>query len=150
VNEVSNYQTGLRYLSEKRMLEALGVFERAFEANPDSPEIVSYYALLNALERGQVKVSAELARSAIARQSGRPDFYVNLGRIFLKGGMKKEAVETLREGIRAVPDDEELERLLRVLGVRARPFFSSLPRGHVLNKSIGIMAFHLRRFFATI
>lgn len=150
MDEVSNYQAGLRHLSDGRMLEALGAFERAYADNPGSPEIISYYALLNALERGQVKASVELARQAISKQSGRPDFYINLGRIFLKGGMKKEAVETYREGIRVAPDNEEIEKLLRVLGVRARPFFSSLPRGHFLNKFLGIMAFQLRRFFAAV
>jgi len=145
---LAEYRKGLELLSQDRTLEALGCLERAYQVNPDSAEIMSYFALLNALERGQIRRSVELCRLAIARQPGRPDFYVNLGRVHLKGHQKKEAVEAFREGIRAAPDDPDLQEYLGRLGVRRRPFFPSLPRGHFVNKVLGLMAHRLRRLFA--
>ena len=74
---------------------------------------------------------------AIEKMPDRADFYLNLGRIYVKGGYKKEAVEMFRKGIRIDPENRDLLGLLKKLGIRRKPLFSSLPRGHFLNKFTG-------------
>lgn len=143
MNDNRDFQQGIKLYSEGRLLEALGHFQRSYEADSDNPEVLSYYAVTNALERGQVRSGIEMAEKAIEKKPDRPDFYMNLGRIYIKGGEKKEAVETFRKGVRIDPENRELLRMLKKLGIRRKPSFSSLPRHHLMNRFLGKIAHFL-------
>ena len=140
MNENHDFQRGLKLYSEGRFLEALGHFQRSYETDAENPEVLSYYAVVNALERGQVRSGIEMAEKAIEKMPERADFYMNLGRINLKGGEKKEAVETLRKGVRIDPENRELRSMLKKLGIRRKPSLSSLPRHHLMNRYLGKIA----------
>jgi len=140
MNEKFEFQRGLKLYSEGRSLEALGYFQKSIDADGESPEIMSYYAVANALERGQIRSSIEMASKAIEKMPDRADFYLNLGNIYLKGGEKKAAVETFRQGVRVDPENKELHELLKKLGIRRKPLFSSLPRSHKVNRFLGKIA----------
>jgi len=138
--DLSDFEQGKAFLSENRNLEALAFFQKAYEADRENPEHQSYYALTNALARGQITFSLELAGNAIDKMPDRVDFYLNLGRIYLKSDRKTEAAGAFHKGIGLDPDNENIKTILSQLGNRRKPIFSSLPRSHFLNKSMGFVS----------
>ena len=118
--------------------------EEAACADGDNPVYQSYFALLNAAERGQARRSLELAALAVEKAPDRPDLYLNLGRLYLAAGDKEAAVEALRDACRLDPENEEIRRRLGRLGSRRKPILESLSRGHVLNKTLGLVPYRLK------
>ena len=111
--------------------------EDLFEKKPD-PLITSYYAVCLAKERGEVKRAFELCDEARDDDPGNPVHYLNLGRVYLAAGMKREAIKVFRDGLlyRKYPlISRELDRL----GWRRPPVLPALRREHPLNRILGRM-----------
>lgn len=119
-------------------LEALALLERVHEAEPDNPRYSSWLGLLLAQERGQTKRGLELCGAALERDTDEPAHFMNFARVLLKSGSKREAIDVLRDGMRAHPDDEPLSGALVELGIRKPPPFRSLERSHPVNKYLGL------------
>ncbi len=130
-------------LDSDQSFEALPILQRAFQDNPCDPTVKSYYGLVTALERGQVRQSIELCLAAVDGDPGSADLYLNLARVYLKAGRRGEAVRALRDGVERDNVHEGLLRELHRLGIRRPPIFGSLPRSHPLNKYAGIAAARL-------
>ncbi len=64
--------------------------------------------------------------------------YLNLGRVYLRAGLKTKAIETFRKGLE-VDKNPEIMAELQVLGIRKKPIFPFLPRSHFLNKYLGLV-----------
>ncbi len=123
-------------LAEEDCVAALGLVEKALKLD-DNP---SWYSLLGyciAKERGQVKKGVELCQTALARESGNPDHYLNLGRIHLLAGQKAEAITAFRQGV-AEGGGAELVNLLEEIGSRKPPVISFLHRDNPLNTYLGL------------
>lgn len=132
------FEKGQELLRKGHSLAALASFEKSVSLNDSNPVCKSYIALLSATERGElnraVKISEELASS----YPGEPVIYLNLGKLYLRAGLKAEAVQVLRKGL-AQGHMREAHELLESLGVRKKPFFPFLPRRHFLNKYSGLL-----------
>ena len=130
------FEAGLARLGRGEMLEALPLFEKSFWMDPSNNICLSYMALLDGLERGQVQKSIALAREAVARSPEIPILYVNLGKLYYKAGKKEDALEALRQGRKngSVP---EAQALLNEINPRMKPLFPFLARGNFLNKCAG-------------
>lgn len=118
-------------------LVALLQFETAHAINP-LPSIKAKLAFCLAKERRQYQQAMTLCREALQAQPDNPDHYYQLSRIYMIAGQKRQAIKSLRKGLkfkRHQPIIDELNRL----GARKEPVFSSLPREHVLNRSAGIL-----------
>ena len=118
-------------------LVALLQLEMAHALRP-LPGIKSKLAFCMAKERRQFQKALELCREALAAEPNNPDHYYQLSRIYLVAGQKTHAIKSLRKGLkfkRHQPIIDELNRL----GARKDPVFSSLPREHFLNRSLGIL-----------
>ncbi len=140
---LSDLEKGKALLAENKNLEALAFFQKAYESDRENPEHQSYYALTNALERGQISSSLELAEKAIRKIPDRSDFCLNLGKIYLKADRKAEAAKAFRKGIALDPKNQSIKTILRQLGNRRKPIFNSLPRAHFMNKSLGFVSYIL-------
>lgn len=140
----ADFECGKALLNDGRSFEALPFIERAYAEEPLNPEYQSYYGLVMALERGQVRLSIDLCREAVDRARERPELYLNLARVHLKAGRKADAFDALQDGLRCDPQNEGLKALAAGFGTRRPPFFRNLPRGHVLNKYLGRLASMLR------
>ncbi len=68
-----------------------------------------------------------------------PVFYLNLGRAYLKGNRKAEAVEAFQEGLKNDPENHDLLWELRKLGKRKSPPIPFLRRSNPVNKYIGLL-----------
>lgn len=118
-------------------LVALLQFETAHAITP-LPGIKSKLAYCLAMERRQYQQAMLLCRHALQEEPDNPDHYYQLGRIYLVAGQKRQAIKSLRKGLkfrRHQPIIDELNRL----GLRKEPVFPSLPREHLLNRVTGIL-----------
>jgi len=121
---------------------ALELLEKAAQLD-DRPEILSNLALCIASERNDSRQALELCRRALAEEPWNSLHYLNLGKIHLLEGRKKDAIRVFRDGLlhQANPlIKEELQRL----GTRRYPVIASLPREHKLNIFLGKLFAKLR------
>lgn len=128
---------GERALQNGDTLVALLQLEMAHAVEP-LPSIKAKLAYCLAKERRQYQQAMALCREALRAEPDNPDHYYQLSRIYLIAGQKRQAIKSLRKGLkfkRHQPSIDELNRL----GARKSPIFTSLPREHILNRIGGIL-----------
>ena len=130
-------EKGIGHLRDKESVKALPCFERSYALNKTA-ECQSYMGLCMAMERGELKKGIAFCEDAVSSEPESLVLYLNLGKVLLRDGRKKEAIEAVRKGLAFEENDEAVE-WLKGLGVRRRPILSFLPRGHLLNKHIGFL-----------
>ncbi|HJV35075.1 tetratricopeptide repeat protein [Geomonas sp.] len=128
--EARNYRLAHHYLQE------------ALERDR-SADNLSLYALALAHHTGDTRAASSLCYQALRMAPRETEHYLRLGIIYLVAGKRREAVRALEVGQRA-GENEEIAKLLQVLGTRGRPVFPFLSRDNPLNKYLGKM----RRNFA--
>lgn len=102
----------------------------------ESPEMLSLMGYSLAREAGQFQKGVELCLKAITLNPHNSEHYLQLGRIYLLAKKKDSAIKAFRRGLKIRKDARILEEL-RLLGLRRTPPFSSLPRGHLINRLAG-------------
>jgi tetratricopeptide (TPR) repeat protein len=128
---------GIEHLREGESLNALSCFEKSFSLRKNA-RCQSYLGAMIAVERGQVKEALTLCEDAISADPEDPVLYLNMGRVFLKAGKKRQAIETVRKGL-GFGKSEEAVRFLNSLGTRKRPVIPFLPRRNFVNKYLGLL-----------
>jgi len=108
------FQEGLNFFNKGNTLRALTFFEKSYNVDPSEPLCRSYMALLLASERGQLQKGINLAEDTIAGSPKEPVLYLNLAKLYSRAERKKDAIETLRAGMRCGPVSES-EALLNLL-----------------------------------
>lgn len=127
---------GIEHLRDGESLNALSCFEKSFSLRKN-PRCQSYLGAMIAVERGQVKEALTLCEDAISADPQDPVLYLNMGRVFLKAGKKKEAIETVRKGL-GFGKSEEAVRFMNSLGTRKKPVIPFLSRKSFINKYLGL------------
>lgn len=112
-------------------------------AETRSPVVRSYLACCIAAELGLVDEAKALCTEAMEREPVNPLHYLNLGRVHLIEGDKKEAIRMFRDGL-LYGNNRLIKRELEKLGRRTPPVFPSLGREHPLNRMLGVMRKKLR------
>ncbi|MCM2264218.1 MAG: tetratricopeptide repeat protein [Desulfuromonadales bacterium] len=126
---------GEKALANGETLVALVHFETADRLR-QVPAVQSALAYCLAKERQHYQKALALCREALGAEPAEARHYYQLGRIHLLMKQKSSALAAFRRGLkqqRYQPIIDELRRL----GVRKPPVFTSLPRDHILNKSLG-------------
>jgi len=118
-------------------LVALLQFEMAHAIEP-APGVKAKLAFCLAKERRQYQQAMALCREALQAEPDNPDHYYQLSRIYLVAGQKHKAIKSLRKGLKFKRYQPIIDELTR-LGARQEPFFSSLPREHFLNRTVGVL-----------
>jgi tetratricopeptide (TPR) repeat protein len=98
---------------------------------------LSFFGLSLALVQRKYKAAIDLCKRALDLEFYNGDHYANLTRVYMAAGNRKKAIETAEAGLKIVPDYDELVKVRRELGVRARPTVPFLDRAHPINVSIG-------------
>ncbi len=136
MNEAEKYfELARKALEEENFTKALDHLEKALELH-DNPDWHSFAGLCIAMERGDFPVGEHLCLASIEHDQGNPVYYLNLAKVYLTAGKKKEAFDVLREGM-ARGGNERILALLLQLGTRKPPVFPFLKRSHPLNKFFG-------------
>ncbi len=136
------FERGIEALGHGQVYLARSCFEHVAQAH-QHPAASSYLALCQAKTRGKFSDAIALAREAIAREPHNPLLYPNLGHIYALAGMRMEAVEILREGVRRGGGEAAVAELNRI-GTRKPPPFRRFHRNHPLNKYVGKLLARLR------
>jgi tetratricopeptide (TPR) repeat protein len=105
-------------------------------------ELLSYYGLCIACAENRVQEGLRFCEMALARGVLRPEFHLNLGRIYLKIRQREKALKVFRTGLELTEKNHELLQEVQRLGFRRKPLFSILPRRHFLNRYLGLLVHH--------
>jgi tetratricopeptide (TPR) repeat protein len=138
-NPEEQFRKGKKFLNKDKLERAIKAFEKAYKADRDNPSYMSYYGMCAAMERGEMGLGLELCTRAIKKEFFRTEFYVNLGKVYIAAGNKKGAIAVIKKGFKHDPENEELNQMLIMLGVRKRAIIPLLKRSNPLNKFLGIL-----------
>lgn len=129
---------GKELLRDGKLSNSCKNFYKAYSSDQSRPEYISYYGVTAALSKGEIKLGLELCTRAIKMEFYRPEFYVNLAKVYETSGNKKGAITALTKGAKYDTKGEEIHNMLVELGVRKRPIIPFLKRGNPLNKMLGV------------
>jgi len=145
----SDYIRGVKTLlmrkNQKKAIELLG---EALEQYPDDPFVLSYYGCLDAIVNRRYKAGIDTCNRAILALKGKmpfgeeffyPVLYLNLGRVYLAAGRKKNALTAFKKGLEMDNENSELMREVRMLGMRKKTAIPFLGRSNPINKYIGML-----------
>lgn len=108
-------------------------------------ELLSYYGLCIALVENRVEEGIHLCQKAARKDIFRPDFYLNLGKVYSKANQKARALETFKRGAAVTEKNAQLMRELKKFGIRKKPVLSFLSRSHFLNRYAGLLLHRLKK-----
>lgn len=139
-------------LKKKKAKSALDTVKQAVAAYPSDPFFLSYLGYLTAQVERRKKEGCTLCENAISLMSKAisedkeffyPILYLNLGRVYVLGGKKPEAIQAFQDGLRYDAKNENLLSELGALGTRRPPVLPFLDRGNPLNKYLGKLRYKL-------
>lgn len=128
---------GEKALQQGDTLVALCQFEMAHSIEP-TPMVMSKLAYCLAKERRQLQKALHLCLDALQSEPDNPEHYYQLGRVYLLAGQKGRAIATFRKGLKFKRHQPSIDELVK-MGVRKEPVLNSLPRDHLLNRSLGVL-----------
>lgn len=108
-----------------------------------APIVSSYLAYCLAKERGKLEEAISLCKEALEEEPADSMHYLNMGRICMIAGQKKEAIRMFRNGL-LFDDNKLIREELNRIGWRDLPVIPALGREHSLNKYLGIVLKKLR------
>ncbi len=117
-------------------VNGLQILEQMLEHFSDNPVLCSYYAVCIAQQRQQFDEAFQLCGEALEMEPLRNVHHLNLGRVYLASGAKKEAIRAFRNGLLYGRSDL-IQSELNALGWRKPPVIQALPRENPLNVFLG-------------
>ncbi|HLO24552.1 MAG TPA: tetratricopeptide repeat protein [Geobacteraceae bacterium] len=136
LKEIENlFDEGLNALSAGRTEQALSCFEKAVEQN-NTPLACSYLAYCQARISGTYKEAIAICMDARKEDPKNSDIYLNLGRVYLLTGNRRQAIQVFRLGLRQ-ERNSRITNELNALGQRKSPPIPFLDRGNPINKYLG-------------
>ena len=137
-------RAGIFLLQRDEAREAVRALEEASRLDPASAIIQSYLGLAMASARAGTKEAIRLCREAVERETFHAELFLNLGKVHLMAGDRRQARLAFLEGLKLDREDPELLRCLQTIGMRKDPPLRFLHRNHPLNKHLGIALRRLR------
>ncbi|MDH4227325.1 MAG: hypothetical protein OEV59_06185 [Deltaproteobacteria bacterium] len=139
---------GIELLASKQYSEAITHFEKHF-AFAQHPLAMSFYGLCIATVEGRINYAKTLCLMALKRDPKNPDMYYNFGKVLFLEGKKAHAIKIFFKGLKYTKDGTHplIDNELIAIGKRRRPFISSLPRAHFINKYVGKMTYFISNKF---
>lgn len=129
---------------------ALNTLRHALDKFPADPFLLSYYGCLIAVIENNDKEGIKICEDAIKMLNTSmpfgseffyPVFYLNLGRAYLKGNRKKDAVQAFQEGLKNDPENHDLLWEIKKMGRRKPPPLLFLSRSNPINRYIGMLLY---------
>jgi tetratricopeptide (TPR) repeat protein len=133
---VSLISSGIAAMHKGDSAMALSFFERAHTMS-QSPTACSFLGYCIAWTGGEIDRALALCEEALLKEPDNPVHYLNLGRICLLTGNKKDALKAFNDGLSRGGSNEIRDELKR-LGSRKGPLLSFLGRSNPLNKYLGL------------
>lgn len=135
-------ELGLLYIREGRWTQAISCLTRAQNCYERQRQIIpagldSHMGLAIAMSGGDLGRAQQLCQVGLERDCYQPDFYFNLGKVYLIAKDKEEAVHAFQLGLQLDDEHRGIKREMKKIGIRKNPAIDSLPRDHFLNKYMG-------------
>jgi tetratricopeptide (TPR) repeat protein len=133
-------------LKSGELFHAYNLATEAVSKYPENPLLLSYYGHLQAVAIAKYRTGIEACKRAIALAGEQGLFgeeklyavlYLNLGKTFFAAGMKQDAIEAFRKGLKFNSHNVELLKELRGMGARKETPVSFLGRSNPINKYLG-------------
>jgi tetratricopeptide (TPR) repeat protein len=131
------FERGVVSIAGDDVVAALAHFEKALKLRDDL-NWYSYLGYCVARERGQIKKGLDLCQASIAHDQDNTAHYLNLGKIHLLAGNKREALQVFRDGL-THGENTEIHQVLHLIGKRRLPVLSFLPRSNPVNRYLGMI-----------
>ena len=134
--------------------EALETLRGALAHYPGDPFLLSYYGCLIAVVENNPSEGIRICEESIrtldtAMPFGTeffyPVFYLNLGRAYLKGRRKADAIKAFQQGLKHDPDNRDIGGELQKIGSRRKLPVPFLDRSNPINKYIGKLLYKSSR-----
>ena len=146
----THFQRGLNLMKTSNYRKASECFDEAIRTNRSQDffqkkaKYLSYYGLCLALGEDKVDEGLSFCKKAIRENFFQPDFYLNLGKVYLKKGSRGKAFMAFRKGLQFDNGNKQIISELKQLDIGRQPFFFFLFRNHPFNKYMGILLARLR------
>ena len=138
VTEIENpFDEGINQLSAGRLDLAQSCFRKAVSLD-NSPVAHSYLAYCRAKTERKYREAVAICMDARKEDPKNSDIYLNLGRIHLLAGNRKQAIQVFRLGLR-LGRNLRITNELASLGIRRSPPIPFLERSNPLNKYLGMI-----------
>ncbi len=136
------FNKSLEFLKMGKNSEAFEIIKKLVEDSKSSiyeiePRYLSYYGYLTGVVNNNYHRGIELCNEAIKKEFFHPDFYLNLGKLYLSISNKNMAVRTFYKGLRIDKTNKGLIEEIKKLGIRKKPVFSFLKRESLVNRFAG-------------
>ncbi len=134
-----DYRLGLAFFRRRQWRSAarhFGLADRKSRRDDDHANLYRSYHGLSLIYCGDVS-GLNLCRHAAGVENIKPGVFVNLVLAELRFRHRRRAWEALCRGFDVDPDNPQLRKLARKMGVRRRPCLPFLKRAHPLNKWLG-------------
>jgi predicted Zn-dependent protease len=115
---------------------AAGLLNEALKISPDNPAYLSMLGYCIGMQ-GNLEAAAKMCRKAAKRAPADPAVNVNLGRVLLEMGMRKEAREALMRAYKLDNTNAPAALELSRMGVRRLPVIPFLGRNNPANRFLG-------------
>ncbi|RPI34653.1 MAG: hypothetical protein EHM54_09310 [Nitrospiraceae bacterium] len=144
----SQYIEEVQYLLRKgNGKSAMISLRHALEKFPDDLFLLSYYGYLLAVIENNpkegIKICEDTLRTLLqtsmplGSEFFYPIFYLNLGRAYVKGNRKRDAVLAFQEGLKNDPENRDILWEMQKLGTRKKPPLPFLSRSNPVNMYLG-------------
>jgi len=131
------FREGLALLRDGEAERAVVLLRQSAERDPENPYYISYYGLSLAAAERRWEEAERLCHTAVCRGRRQAQLYLNLAEVYIAWDRRQAASDTLSRGLRYLPHDARLRSELGRVAIRREPVLGFLPRGHVLNRTIG-------------
>ena len=125
---------------------AMNSLRHALEKFPDDLFLLSYYGYLLAVIENNPKEGIKICEDTLrtlktsmplGSEFFYPIFYLNLGRAYMKGNRRRDAVQAFQEGLKNDPENRDILWEMQKLGRRKKPPFTFLSRSNPFNIYLG-------------
>lgn len=153
IKQAEYIRTVRSQITAGRERQAFIVVQQAVIHYPEDPYILSYFGYLQALVDRKYRTGVENCRKALLLlekehlASGKIVHtlaYLNLGRAYLAAGKRKEAIDSLHNGLKH-DQNNELRNEMKRIGMRRKPPVPFLSRSNPINKYLGIILYSSKR-----
>lgn len=136
------------HLRNGKQKDAFVLLQQASIRFPDDPFILSYFGCFQAVVDKKYRSGVETCKKSIVllkksksfdEELLLPVFYLNLGRAYVAGGKRKDAIDAFHQGLKYDNGNKELWKDLRGLGERKKPTVPFLDRSNLINIYLGKM-----------
>jgi tetratricopeptide (TPR) repeat protein len=141
---ISKVDEAIMATRNEEYLRALTLFIDVY-GTVDSPPLqtakaasgLSFFGVCLALVQRKFKVAADLCRRAVDLEFYNGDHYANLARVYLAAAQQRKALEAVDAGLKVAPDNDDLLKVRKQIGIRARPAVPFLDRSNPINVTLG-------------